>query len=152
MSIANCCRMSRRRPSRISLKTQTLRMRPAGFEPATYRLEGGCSIQLSYGREQEQAVAQATSRRECYQPAGDGGRVKSFKRLFSSVTNGRSCRTCPSGPSRRCRLSSDTFTGQSGSLPCFAPCQDSCPAIGEIGRTGVRVSNVILAGQSQVNL
>ena len=22
---------------------------PAGFEPATYRLEGGCSIQLSYG-------------------------------------------------------------------------------------------------------
>lgn len=24
--------------------------RPAGFEPATTRLEGGCSIQLSYGR------------------------------------------------------------------------------------------------------
>ncbi len=24
--------------------------RPAGFEPATIRLEGGCSIQLSYGR------------------------------------------------------------------------------------------------------
>jgi hypothetical protein len=24
--------------------------RPAGFEPATYRLEGGNSIQLSYGR------------------------------------------------------------------------------------------------------
>lgn len=23
--------------------------RPAGFEPATTRLEGGCSIQLSYG-------------------------------------------------------------------------------------------------------
>jgi hypothetical protein len=23
---------------------------PAGFEPATIRLEGGCSIQLSYGR------------------------------------------------------------------------------------------------------
>ena len=23
--------------------------RPAGFEPATVRLEGGCSIQLSYG-------------------------------------------------------------------------------------------------------
>jgi hypothetical protein len=22
---------------------------PAGFEPATYSLEGGCSIQLSYG-------------------------------------------------------------------------------------------------------
>ena len=25
-------------------------VRPAGFEPATTRLEGGCSIQLSYGR------------------------------------------------------------------------------------------------------
>ncbi len=25
-------------------------VRPAGFEPATIRLEGGCSIQLSYGR------------------------------------------------------------------------------------------------------
>jgi hypothetical protein len=24
--------------------------RPAGFEPATYRLEGGCSNPLSYGR------------------------------------------------------------------------------------------------------
>ena len=24
--------------------------RPAGLEPATIRLEGGCSIQLSYGR------------------------------------------------------------------------------------------------------
>ena len=24
--------------------------RPAGFEPATVRLEGECSIQLSYGR------------------------------------------------------------------------------------------------------
>ena len=27
--------------------------RPAGFEPATTRLEGECSIQLSYGRLQE---------------------------------------------------------------------------------------------------
>ena len=25
-------------------------VRPAGLEPATTRLEGGCSIQLSYGR------------------------------------------------------------------------------------------------------
>jgi hypothetical protein len=28
--------------------------RPAGFEPATYSLEGCCSIQLSYGREERQ--------------------------------------------------------------------------------------------------
>ena len=27
-----------------------LMARPAGFEPATTRLEGGCSIRLSYGR------------------------------------------------------------------------------------------------------
>ena len=25
-------------------------MRPAGIEPATIRLEGGCSVRLSYGR------------------------------------------------------------------------------------------------------
>jgi hypothetical protein len=27
----------------------SLMAHPAGFEPATIRLEGGCSIQLSYG-------------------------------------------------------------------------------------------------------
>ena len=27
-----------------------LKLRPAGVEPATVRLEGGCSVQLSYGR------------------------------------------------------------------------------------------------------
>ena len=32
------------------LTTQPCQMaRPAGLEPATIRLEGGCSIQLSYG-------------------------------------------------------------------------------------------------------
>lgn len=32
---------------------------PAGFEPATIRLEGGCSIQLSYGRMLEFEPGQA---------------------------------------------------------------------------------------------
>jgi hypothetical protein len=37
------------RELRHRLKTVTLRFlaRPAGLEPTTYRLEGGCSIQLS---------------------------------------------------------------------------------------------------------
>ena len=33
-----------------TLTSFALMARPAGFEPATTRLEGGCSIQLSYGR------------------------------------------------------------------------------------------------------
>ena len=32
------------------LEPSALLARPAGLEPATIRLEGGCSIQLSYGR------------------------------------------------------------------------------------------------------
>lgn len=41
-------------------------VRPAGLEPATVRLEGGCSIQLSYGRPNAPHKA-AAGRRQCVQ-------------------------------------------------------------------------------------
>src|SRR5690625_5760782 len=37
------------RRSRLTARPAVV-ARPAGFEPATIRLEGGCTIQLSYGR------------------------------------------------------------------------------------------------------
>ena len=37
--------------------------RPAGLEPATIRLEGGCSIQLSYGRLEPSPFRTQTLRR-----------------------------------------------------------------------------------------
>ena len=33
-------------------------VRPAGIEPATFCLEGRCSIQLSYGRDRERIIEQ----------------------------------------------------------------------------------------------
>ena len=39
----------KKRPDNLSGRICKM-VRPAGFEPATARLEGVCSIQLSYGR------------------------------------------------------------------------------------------------------
>ncbi len=36
-------------PQRSVARAEKELATPAGFEPATYRLEGGCSIRLSYG-------------------------------------------------------------------------------------------------------
>src|SRR6266540_4510664 len=41
-------RLSRMKEDR---KRRGRRIRPVGLEPTRFRLEGGCSIQLSYGRE-----------------------------------------------------------------------------------------------------
>jgi hypothetical protein len=54
--------------------------RPAGFEPATYRLEGGCSNPLSYGRK----------------PNGRGDNNTDHRRVFD--------RTLAPGHSRSSRL------------------------------------------------
>ena len=51
--------------------------RPAGFEPTTARLEGGCSIQLSYRREREDPAVGVTtdpSERKLTQLASGGKR------------------------------------------------------------------------------
>ncbi len=56
-------------------------MIPAGFEPATVRLEGECSIQLSYGGIK-------------YSPYGIRTRVTAVKRrCLNPLTNGPSCKT-----------------------------------------------------------
>ena len=48
----------------LPLTTQVAR--PAGFEPATTRLEGGCSIRLSYGRLASLQHTEVTDlRRDC---------------------------------------------------------------------------------------
>jgi hypothetical protein len=51
-------RASRRERRRHPGGTESAKkpMRPAGFEPATHSLEGCCSIHLSYGRQEGNAI------------------------------------------------------------------------------------------------
>ncbi len=51
---------------------------PAGLEPATIRLEGGCSIQLSYGH-----LAVLDKRGECYRRANLPSTLK--RKKFSEI-------------------------------------------------------------------
>ena len=46
----SCALPTELRPPYYLLEPSAALARPAGLEPATIRLEGGCSIQLSYGR------------------------------------------------------------------------------------------------------
>src|SRR5690606_33887268 len=46
----SCALPTELRPPYLHACAKRLMARPAGLEPATIRLEGGCSIQLSYGR------------------------------------------------------------------------------------------------------
>lgn len=58
---------------KVSPKNGETQVRPAGLEPATYSLEGCCSIQLSYGRvaQNYEGLGLETKNRRCYISARD---------------------------------------------------------------------------------
>lgn len=63
---------------------------PAGFEPATYRLEGECSIQLSYGTKNSGATiasswAPGTGQRKGLSAAASGLRLQACGRAKPSI-------------------------------------------------------------------
>ena len=53
-------------------------MRPAGFEPATHSLEGCCSIQLSYGRREGNAIKYNGWGNQSCEPDVEPGSVSNF--------------------------------------------------------------------------
>ncbi len=66
---------------------------PAGLEPATIRLEGGCSIQLSYGH-----LAVLDKRGECYIQLSLPSTVK--RKKFSEIKELREIADQPPLPAR----------------------------------------------------
>lgn len=61
-----------------SHRNEKLLARPTGIEPVTARLEGGCSIRLSYGRVAVSRLTYRAARRE----TGRGGGIRTHDPLF----------------------------------------------------------------------
>ena len=66
---------------------------PAGFEPATCRLEGGCSIQLSYGAELPCRETEQGREGQCVHcPRRVDLKLSEYENTFGTIAFGSSTR------------------------------------------------------------